>query len=222
VGVRSAFGDDARLFLRYFVDYANHAELAYGIFRKELRKAPPLAALPPASHLALREIIAEVESGRLRGVAELAAAIDRRVYNVSLAPPEWGSPQHNQALALNKITNARTAFGGLSAFFFPFLTSPEPTDQPFEIRAMKAQNSADEFIRLAELFESRVAFLRAQQGPVVFAPPELATLTEREAVRRFRAYLAETGVDPTPYRDLLLPSARSDWDALVCGPLFLR
>lgn len=217
VGVLSAFGNDPKLFLRYFVDYANHAELAYGIFRKEMRKSPPLAALPVESHEALREIIAEVEAGRLRTVAEVAVAIDRRVYTSSLAPPEWGaSPQHNQALAVNKISAARLDRGGPFGFFF----GVKVTDQPFEIRAMKAQNSADDFILLAELFEKRLEFLRRQTGAIRFEVADLSALDGNQAVRRFRGYLQEAGVDLASYRALLLPSAQSDWDAMLCGPLF--
>lgn len=41
IGVRSSFGDDPKKFLRFFVDYANHADLALGSLGKDIYKHRP-------------------------------------------------------------------------------------------------------------------------------------------------------------------------------------
>ncbi len=76
-------------FLKFFVDYANHPDLALGSLGHDIRNGPPLSALGEEQRQALQTVINDLESGRLKTLADVARAIEERVYTRSY-DESWG------------------------------------------------------------------------------------------------------------------------------------
>ncbi len=187
IGILSAFGADTDHFLKFFVDYATHAELASGILRENWRTAPPLAALSPEQHASLDKILADRRRGKLTTVKAAIERIVRTVYTANLAPSSTESPSHNQAINLDAATEHA----------FP------RQDRQMEIRAVRSQASAEEFILLAELFSARIRHLKSQPLPERFVATPISEASWPEKIESFRRYVAESGIDPDRFMRLV-------------------
>lgn len=223
IGVRSAFGDDAKKFLRFFVDYANHPDLALGSLGMDLNNAPPLSVLGQDQRDALSEIVNEVNSGKLTTIFEVAEAIQNRVYTQTYKE-SWGS-KHFQAIGLKYLT----------------LVALTKEDVPMELRAVWGQESAEKFNLVATLIEGRIQYLNSLTTPIVYNKSAKTIFTKVELRTRFQIYAEDANV---PYEEVksLLPKSirkaplddfmRSDvtaekrlkrveayWDLLASSPL---
>lgn len=191
IGLMSAFGGDPDEFLKFFIDYARHAELASGILRENYRTAPPLAVLEPAQHEALNRILQERRKGKLTTLKAVLERIVRSVYTENLAPMSDEPASHNQAINLDAAMTHE----------FP------KKDKQLEIRAVRAQRNAEDFILLAELFSARIRHLRTQPLPERFDAPHIQDAAWVDKVEAFRRYIAETGLDPARFMPLVPRSA---------------
>lgn len=202
-GLRSAFGDDTELFLRFFVDYANRPFLALGALGYDTLNAPPLLFLEKAAHEELEKIISEFEkkkqSKRPMSLMTLGKQILARVYKYSYDPEVRADGDHYQAFSIKKL---------------PSMSKDK--DMPGELRAIYAQNSMADFILMAELFEARLAYLKKQSGPIVLNMPTQREYSSEELVEHFKKYLDEAGLDYKRYKALLPLELRK------LGPTHLR
>ncbi len=196
IGALSAFGSNSNVkdFLRFFVDYANHAELASGVLRKNWSTAVPLILQSEVGIEALKVLIEWVERGRITTIDQAANFIQAKVY-VTHPQPERYSVTHNQALNVTKLLDL------------------SKDDAPMEIRAIRAQKTVYEFIQLIEIFEGRIEFLKRQKGPIVLDLPTLDRLGQNEALSRFERYLGESGLKSQSYSNLL----PTQWPSLNAG-----
>jgi hypothetical protein len=191
-GAKSAFGNNPKEFLRFFVDYQNHAHLALGSLGQDLHNAPPLSALTEAQRQALQLVIEQTEAGRFKTISEVADEIRRKVYTQTY-DPAFGDPIHYQALGLKYLTYNNLKEG----------------DRPVELRAVWAQPNTGHFIRVAELIEARLAYLKQKQEPIVYKPQSLVEIpTWEESATRFYVYVVETGLDFEKFKMLLPREAR--------------
>lgn len=181
IGITSTFGNDAELFLRFFVDYANHPDLALGSLGLDLANGPPIAALKQKQQDELKKIIAEFYDGKLKTIPEIGHAILTRVYTETLEPGWLGN--HYQAVGLRDLKNAEKA--------------------RLELRAIWGQSSADDFIKIGNLMEARVRFLRSQKEPIEFVPHWKEEFLPSELKARFLVYVEETGEKFSDYVSLL-------------------
>lgn len=192
IGAKSAFGNKAIDLMRFFVDYQNHPELALGALGDDLGNAPPLSVLGADQRQVLLDVINDVETGKIKGVGEVAEAITRRVYTRSYYP-EWGGANHYQAVGLKYVKAADLANG----------------DRPLELRSMWSQPNMGHFIRIAELVEARIAMLNKQEGLIYYdrsAREEIRSWSELKT--RFYVYVRETGLQFEPYQRLLPKEAQ--------------
>lgn len=182
-GIASTFDGSADLFLRYFNDFANHPELALGIFRKNLYNAPPLALLGEGPLEALHKLNQDFLKNPKMSLEEVIQRIETTVYTKSY-------------------------YDGLDALHYQALAIKEPhipQRARLEIRAMRSQRSAEEFILLAEILEARIKYLKSLPSEKTLrVEKNLRTeFTDQELVERFRQYLSEAGLSWEKYSVML-------------------
>lgn len=205
IGIRSAFEDDGTKFLRFFVDYANHPDLALGSLGYDINNGPPIAALEDSQKLALKKIIQKVKSGKLRTIAEIAWAIQTQVYTKSYE--DWGTAAHNQAIGLKTVNN----------------TNLDRADAPMELRTVRAQENAEKFNLVARLMEARIHFLNGQTSQIFYSALEHVVFSDEELRTRFEIYVREPGLNVTEFLPLLPEDLRETKPAAFlqerAGPL---
>ncbi|MGE3260431.1 MAG: hypothetical protein AB7K68_01515 [Bacteriovoracia bacterium] len=188
VGLKSAFGDDAELFLRYFVDYANHYDLALGSLGHDTSNGPPLALLRPEQRDALQQVVEDFYSGKLKTVEDIAKEINKKVYTHTLEPG-WLN-YHNQAMGLKGFENPEAA--------------------RFELRSIWAQDSAENLLQLGRLVKARINFLRTQKGRIVYLKGARDEFFLDELKARYLVYVEESGLKFKDYENLLPDDVRSE------------
>lgn len=186
IGIVSAFGSNKNVkqFLRFFVDYANHSELASGILRKNWSTAMPLALQGFLSRFFLRVLVIKVYFGQIKTIEDASAFILKHIYRKHPQSERY-SITHNQAINLKNARNL------------------DQSDKPLEIRAVRAQKSVAEFIQLIEIFGSRISYTNQQTGPIKVNIPNAEKMSDEEALQRFNKYLTEAGNDPENYKNLV-------------------
>jgi hypothetical protein len=181
------------LLRNFLADYANHDELANGVFVYGSYNAPPLVKLREEQRKAFAKVLSNVDGGRIRTAKDLAKAIIRRVYTET--PRRWFPPEKYQAVNLNRIVKADFTVD----------------DQTIEIRAHPAQRNADEFLKLARLYEARIRFLRQNPGTIPYVdhpPTETSAPLSDAGVRKFAAYVTESGLKWEDYESFTGPRPR--------------
>ncbi len=186
IGVKSAFGTNAKKFLRFFVDYHNHDHLGFGTLGKDFYNAPPLSVLGKEQRQALQRLVEQVNSGQITSIEKVAQIIQDQVYTKSYFAP-WGSPFHYQAIGLKYVYEANLA----------------EQDVPMEIRAIRGQINAENFNLLAELFEARIKHLNKMDAPIIYIENEKIAYSPKELHSRFALYLAESGLKYENFKSLL-------------------
>lgn len=189
-GIRSAFGNDGLLFLRFLADYSNRPFLALGVLGEDLLNAPPMSFLENGQQDELRKIIAETsaESARSpkRSIKYVSQQVLNRVYTESYDPSVKNIGYHYQAVSIKKVRQLA-----------------DRNDVPAELRAVFMQRNAEEFILLAELFEARLAYLKKQDAPIEYNPPKRKRYRSKELVDLFHEYVTEMDGDWEKFRELL-------------------
>lgn len=214
-GALSAFDNQPRELMKFFLDYHNNIHLGLGTLGQDLNNAPPLSYLKAEQREALTRIMQKVESNQFKTIPQLTEAIMKEVYTETYNK-EFGRPVHFQALGLKYLTeyNMKRPFANsieLQALLslIPFADFSTVRDQPMEMRAVWSQTSAEHFIKVAELIEARVDFLKKQSGPLVYLNSKRKEINSwQEAKTRFYIYVTETGLDFDKYKNLLPKEAR--------------
>ncbi|OQW51904.1 MAG: hypothetical protein A4S09_09560 [Proteobacteria bacterium SG_bin7] len=193
-GARSAFGNDGELFLRFFVDFANHPELPSGILRKKnLVNAPPIIYLPETERQGLEDIIRDFNFSNPPDIKTVAQLITKKVYSHQpYMPPDESAEEsiHYQALGIKHLLE--------DAF-------PEK-DRAMDIRAARSQRSVEEFILLAELIGERIAYLKKQQqlkAPMVFNNISTFDEAPEALVSCYYEYIRQMGGNWKKYKKIL-------------------
>lgn len=189
VGVTSSFANDPVLFRNFFVDWVNHSDVMK-IFTVDPANAPTLLDLPKAARKEMAEALAEFDGvlkreGLLDGgkadpkrgaelIQRFAKIVESRVYSRTMVRG-WTPTEKYQALNLTRLTN-------------PQLPWEQKT---IELRFFDAQKDVGEFIRIIEVLEGRIAFLRKKPGLVALEEP--GNHTARETAARLEKYARESG-----------------------------
>ncbi len=190
IGVRSAFNDDAKKFLRFFVDYTNRPDLALSSLGFDLANAPPLSMLQESQRVALQKIVEKVNSGKMKTIQEVAKAIQDQVY-IHTYDPSWGTSAsavaHYQAIGLKHVNR----------------TDLTKADAPMEFRSMWTQDSAENFILISKLMEARIDYLNFSNEPVIYNQTTRQEFTDSEHRTRFKIYVEEMGLSYQEFESLL-------------------
>ena len=192
MGVRSAFNDNGREFLKFFVDYANHPDLALGSLGRDDDNAPSLSILGAEQRSALSEIVNEVNSGELVTIQEIAKAIQNRVYTKSYNAA-WGGANHYQAIGLKYVNR----------------TDLRSADAPMELRSVWIQKSGEQFNLVAKLIEGRIQYLKTSKQPIVYHPSDKTNSNVGDLKTRFFVYVEETGMRYEDFESLLPARVRN-------------
>jgi hypothetical protein len=187
VGLDSAFSDDAELFLKYFVDYANHPELALGILGHSVNNGPPLSILQPEQRAALSKIVRQFYNKELNTLEDVIEAIQTQVYTHSY---KWDNSQHYQSVGLKSIPK-------------------EPKHRRrIEHRSVRSQESFEQFIAMAELIEHRHQFLKKNKNKIIYYKSDETFFTYQQQLNLFWVYTKDMGLNYQDYLILLGPYVR--------------
>ena len=190
IGVRSAFNDDAKKFLKFFVDYTNRPDLALSSLGYDLANAPPLSMLQESQRLALQKIVEKVNSGKMNTIQQVAKAIQEQVY-IHTYESSWGTSAkaiaHYQAIGLKYINR----------------TDLTKADAPMELRSIWTQDSAENFILISKLMEARIDYLNSSDEPIIYTQTVRQEFTDSEHRTRFRIYVEEMGLNYQDFESLL-------------------
>lgn len=200
IGALSALGDGVgavELLKNFMVDFSNHPELALGIFSSDSANAPPLGMLPQAQRDAFAQICADVDAGKIRSINTFARRVRNEVYNVTIMQ-DWAPSTKYQAFNVNRI--------GDRAFDLMI--------QTFEIRAMRGQESALDFLIQTQLLEARIKYIQSRGKSVEINIPNVY-MTEEAKAEAFYKYVTETGLSFDPYVKLLTPAQRAFLPGIV-------
>lgn len=199
VGARSALGQDSNSVKRlrnFLVDFANHSELANGIFTQDKRNAPALIALPQEQQEKFQKIIEAVDAGQIKTIYALAYRIRNEVYNVTVVENNYPTTKF-QALNVNRI--AIRDFSG--------------EEQTFEIRSIQGQESAEDFLLQTRLIQARLDFLEKSGSLVEYNPLPIVS-SDLAKTENFYRYVTETGLDFEPYEKFLTPFQKTTLPAI--------
>lgn len=209
IGAVSAFGlgglgespENLRLFRDFFVDFANHPELAEGILDEDYFNGPVLNALGEDQRAAFVKLLKDVDEGKVTTIADFTRRLQKEVY-FRTVHEKWGPPQKYQALNVKRIPD----------------DSFDDEVKTLEIRPVRAQKNADEFIREARLFQKRLEYLKSLSKPVPYVFKRFKWSEKRQALRHFYQYVQEAGLDPEDYRSVL----DDKWKAVDPGPTLVE
>ncbi len=186
IGARSAFGDDPIQFLRFFVDYANHPDLALGSLGQDISNGPPLSVLGIEQRSALQEVIEKTMNKDYKGIWNVANGILSKVYTQTYSQDRGA--KHNQALGIKYLEKT------------PFYLNH---DAPMELRAVWIQSSQNEFNLIARLIEGRIKYLKKIKTPIVYTASDRTTFSPSELLTRFFIYVEEVGLKYKDFKELI-------------------
>ena len=189
IGYLSATKGDLDLMRNILVDFANHPEMANGILNNDHWNSPPVQALPPEKQEALAQIIKDYDAGLIHRIAEFAGRIQNEVYDWHRAG--WGPTEKYQAFNITRLADP----------------SWSPEERTFEIRSLRPQMSAAQFIALINLFEGRIEYLKTLKEPVALKIPKAQT--NREMYTSFSKYVADAGIDFKGFRNIMRMAVNS-------------
>lgn len=190
IGMKSAFGEDSELFLRFFTEFANLPPLSTGILGNDFYNAPTFATLSAEQKSNFYEILRDFKRAKNKpDPISLARQINQRVYVCA-------DCEHHRHLDRGDLPSIKT-----QAMALRMIEGAER----IEIRSMFAQRNVDDFIMLSELFEARIKYLSSKKGqPIVFKdPPDQDEYYEQDLVDVFYEYVTEAGLDYKRFRKLL-------------------
>lgn len=199
MGIRSSFDDSPKEFMKFYIDYANHPELTLGGLGHDIYNAPPLSLLSREQRKVLQNIVQSVNNGDYEKIAQVTQAIQRDVYTKSYFEP-WGGADHYQAFGLKHVNKANL----------------DVQDAPFELRSMYAQPDAETFIKIAELMEARVRFLKNSSQPLIYTENSKESFSPEQIKTRLYVYVEESGLKFKDYEFFLRENvSRAEIGALV-------
>lgn len=191
------------LYRNFTVDWANHWELATGVFLDDLKNARPVSRMKEREIYAFRKAIGEYDRKRSSD-ADFNAL----------------------ARALHRALSQTGAHDKYVDFHHGHVAHPpHPDHARIELRNFRAQRSAREFRLQAELLEgrlNRLAALGERRLPVVFDP---VSHSIEDRLARYFTYVDEAGLGHrwAEFAELLPPEfARSARDPDYCLAIALE
>ncbi|MGE3263288.1 MAG: hypothetical protein AB7K68_16020 [Bacteriovoracia bacterium] len=191
IGLETAFGKDAKFFRNFMVDMANHPELAMEILSDPNPNSPSLASHGKNSRERFAKIVKDFDEGKISDLRTFSERVRDDVY--LRAPCQWSAKAKYQAVCLTRVT--------------------EPMNEAYrtvEIRAIRPQKDAAEFILELELIEGRLDFIRNAKTLIPYRLNRPIPKNRAEIVAAFRNYVTEMGMDWGEMRKLL-PEHLQSW-----------
>jgi hypothetical protein len=189
VGVESAFGNDARAFRNFIVDYFNHPGFVSGGMGES---EPGLHDLPHEQRLQFAKIIEEFDQGRMeRSILALAQRIQSEVYERALQVQDFESLDDNRrkynALNFTRIDPSRPI-----------------SEWTLEFRNVH-QWSADMFLDQVEILDRMMHKALTAEHVVPVSPRLIEKYFKKDFTDYMddvRRYLSSLGLQPARYEQM--------------------
>lgn len=177
------------------VDFANHPELAQGLWAFDFHNSGPIAALPPTQRKAFEQLIADVDSGVVKTAYQFVTRLRKEVYNYH--KHGWEPADKYHALNVNRINDRRFA----------------EESKTLELRSIRPQKSAAEFLALIEVIDGRVELNKTRSAPLELNLPRVGYYEglDSKAFQKHLSYVAEAGVEPKEYAFKYQKSLPGGW-----------
>lgn len=181
----SAFENDPLLLRNFMVDFFNHTEIPNGAMEEEPGQSLPFSELPVAKKKLFNKLLQQLD-GKEITMDQFLNSVSKDIYSTYFSDlkREW----HPKYVAFN-----------IERMIDPAIPEGERT---VEIRSIRTQLSADQFVKLTELFEKRMEFLKGLNRPIEFHNPKVPRLLKEKAAM-FHDYISEAGLDPKDYEFIL-------------------
>ena len=184
----NAFDHDPVVLRNFFVDYANHPEVAFGALGNHLLNSPPIAALKPEQRSGLKLALDEFDAAEAKSIPQFVRLIHKYVYTSTTAE-SWGGADYYHAIRLKRSLTINDA-------------------STVEIRAFRPQATVDEFVLQLELIQARINYLKSK--PLVeYIETSRYEYSPQEVVNGFHKYVTETGLNWDKYKVLLPPNLQN-------------
>lgn len=182
IDISTTFGNDIRFLKNFIVDYHNHPALAEGILESDFYNALPMSMYPENAKNEFEKLLRQVDAGEIQSMPELV----ERMQKLNLERFE-----SQKKMGLTK---------GVSLYF--------PNTSRLEVRAMRAQNSFDEFIMQSRLFSARAKFVKTltDQGVNIEWKRNVGSNDPIQALSQFYNYVKDTGLEWREVRAAILPA----------------
>jgi hypothetical protein len=165
------------------VDFANHPELAQGLWAFDFHNSGPIAALPLTQRNAFEQLIADVDRGIVKTASQFVTRLRKEVYNYH--KHGWAPADKYHALNVNRINDGHF---------------PEEA-KTLELRSIRPQKSAAEFLALIKVIDGRLELNKTRIAPLELRLPKVGYYEgiDSKAFQKHLTYIAEAGVDPREY-----------------------
>jgi hypothetical protein len=176
--------DGNLLRLRNFVvDFANHPELAQGLWAFDFHNSGPIAALPLTQRNAFEQLIADVDSGVVKTAFQFVTRLRKEVYNYHRHG--WAPADKYHALNVNRINDRNF---------------PEEA-KTLEVRSIRPQKSAAEFLALIEVIDGRLELNKTRKTSLELKLSQVDYYQgfDSKAFQKHLKYIGEAGVEPRDY-----------------------
>lgn len=214
------FHNKRLLLLNFLIDFYNHPELSMGVFGYDTNNA-----------INLRQALYNIQKLYM-DFQHLARVRDRSYYAFLLKletrlTPAIADPFFKYWSAQRPSANLEAYRGGNVAIQLRNNTE-KMSGYRIEIRAVRPQASADQWIRMIELLQARINYLEQfdellpikkkplriqHKGPLknlLWNPP----VDEQQALENFHKYVTESGLDWKDHQDYLWPNWKTEGGAL--------
>ncbi len=192
----TAFEENLTHFRNFLVDRLNHSELSRGIHYGLLDhvNAKPLAA-DPVLFERIQNLIGRIDSGEIKNIHEAA-----RQFNSYVFETEIKNPTDDALAADSKLRNATQRNKYSEIRIHTEGSEKRAKLVRIEDRAIRSQNSVEEFITQCKLIEGRVGFIK-NQNQIIELNSREEVLKTLNSTLRYRQYVEESGLDWPTYRE---------------------
>lgn len=185
---REAFLEDAQLLRNFFVDYQNRPEISYGVFGRNLKNAPPLAAHVNSQRESLEKVLQDFDNqtpDKPMSMDSLISRIEHEVYTSS-TESSFGGPEYYQAVNMTRMGR-------------------EKGKATLELRAFDPQRDYGVYLLELRLLEAWIMRLREVHEPITYLKKKSIKFTPQETVDAFYELLEFIGLDFNEFKPILRP-----------------
>ncbi len=185
-GAEAFFEGNSKYFRDFMVDMYNHAEIGSGILADDHYNSPPIKAQPKAQRDAFIDAINKFDQNSDESIIGLGLNIRDGAYNYQKA--NWGPTEKYQAINIERMV--------VEGF--------DTSEETVEIRCIRPQQSAEQFLLIATLFKKRMQYLKRMRaaGTPVKLNHDLGMSVEQK-FQSFIRFITEAGEDPADYFRIL-------------------
>jgi hypothetical protein len=212
----STFKGNDLLLRNFFVDFLNHNELFMGIFNYDTHNSASICVQSSTVQKQVRSVIGKFDAGGFQGIEHSQEKFLREIQAALNLTGDDCLTEWNKNEPPGEDSSSRQTYFAVNFFH----VVPNMPYSRIEIRAVRAQQSMDMWIRQIELFQKRLEYLEKIVKPIALkrrVPVEKIDIEHKkhhlnppiqaqEALRSFYIYVTESGLRWQNHRDYLWPA----------------